>query len=121
MHLADLREDAAVKPWLYRIATNLAMTALKRRSRFQWLPWFQAAEPETRFEDDLAERDAVHRAIAALPLEYGSPLLLTRVEGLKSYEAAAVLGISPELVRKRVSRALEMLRKELGEEDGHAV
>lgn len=120
-HLEDLRDDTAIRPWLYRIATNLAMTALKRRSRFQWLPWVAVAEPTTRFEDDLAERDAVQQAIAQLPVEYSSCLLLTRVEGLKSYEAAAVLGISAELVRKRVSRALELLRRELGEEDGHAV
>ncbi len=120
-HMADLRDDAAIRPWLYRIATNLAMTALKRRHRFQWLPWLSSAEPTTRFEDDLAERDAVQRAIARLPADYSSCLLLTRVEGLKSHEAAAVLGISAELVRKRVSRALEMLRKELGKEDGDAL
>lgn len=120
-HLTDLRDDTAIRPWLYRIATNLAMTALKRRQRFPWLPWFPAAERTAGFEDDLAERDAVQRAIARLPVEYAGPLLLTRVEGLKSHEAASVLGISAELVRKRVSRALEMLRKELGEEDGRAV
>lgn len=117
LHLSSLRDDGAVKPWLYRIATNLAMTALKRRNRFRWLPlsWLS---PTPGFEADLVERDRVQSAIRRIPAEYSSCMLLTRVEGLKSHEAAAVLGISADLVRKRVQRAQEMLRKELGGDVG---
>lgn len=117
LHLPSLRDEGAVKPWLYRIATNLAMTALRRRSRFRWLPlsWLN---PLPGFEEDLAERDRVQTAIRKLPAEFSACLLLTRVEGLRSHEAGAALGISADLVRKRVQRAQEMLRKELGGDGG---
>lgn len=119
LHLSSLRDEGAVKPWLYRIATNLAMTALKRRNRFRWLPltWLK---PSPGFEAEQVERDRVQTAIGRLPAEFATCLLLTRVEGLKSHEAAGVLGISAELVRKRVQRAQELLRRELGG-DGSAV
>ena len=32
------------RAWLYRIATNLALNALKRRRRFAWLPWSRATD-----------------------------------------------------------------------------
>lgn len=117
LNLSSLRDEGAVKPWLYRIATNLAMTALKKRSRFRWLPlsWLK---PSPGFEEDLVQRDRLQGALRNLSVEFSSCLLLTRVEGLKSHEVAAVLGISADLVRKRVQRAQEMLRKELGGDSG---
>lgn len=120
LHLSNLQSAEAIRPWLYRIATNLAMTALKRRSRFRWLPLLPDLTAPG-FEDDLAEADRVQRALARLPMDYRTCLLLTRVEGLKSYEAASVLGISPEAVRKRLSRGQDLLRDALKEVDGDAV
>src|SRR3954449_8658794 len=32
-HLAELRDQARLKPWLYRIATNLCMDQLRKRAR----------------------------------------------------------------------------------------
>ena len=32
------------RAWLYRVATNLALNALKRHRRFAWLPWHAGAE-----------------------------------------------------------------------------
>lgn len=120
LHLNSLQSDEAIRPWLYRIATNLALTALKRRSRFRWLPLLPGLTAPG-FEDDLAETDRVQRALARVPLEYRTCLLLTRVEGLKSHEAASVLGLTPEAVRKRISRGQEMLREALREVGGDAV
>lgn len=120
LHVGDLRDDTALKPWLYRIATNLAMTALRRRSRFGWLP-LTAVKAVKSFEDDVVQQQWLRAALDKLPSDHVACLLLTRVEGLKSHEAAAVLGISPEAVRKRLSRVVDTLRVELGGGDGHAL
>ncbi|HYG60003.1 MAG TPA: RNA polymerase sigma factor [Symbiobacteriaceae bacterium] len=120
LHTKELRDDAALKPWIYRIATNQAMTALRRRSRFRWLP-LTTVKAAPGFEEEIIEQQWLRAALDRLPSDHVACLLLTRVEGMKSHEAAAVLGISPEAVRKRLSRVVEALRAELGGDDSHAV
>ena len=38
-HLGKFDQDRAFAPWLYRIATNLAMNGLRRLSRHRDVPW----------------------------------------------------------------------------------
>jgi RNA polymerase sigma-70 factor (ECF subfamily) len=50
-HLGRFDQDRPFKPWLYRIATNLALSSLRRLSRRQFIPWDscdnQASETQT--------------------------------------------------------------------------
>jgi len=52
----------------------------------------------------------VQAALRTLGGEQLSCVLLTAYAGYSSQEAAALLGISPEAVRQRVSRAMRALR-----------
>lgn len=110
--LGTLPEDANVRAWLYRIATNTAYDLLRRRRLLQWLPLGKrpTADPQ-RLEERIAERDAVRRALAALPTTYRVPLLLYTVEGLSSKEIAEVLQITPNTVKVRIFRARQMFQK----------
>jgi RNA polymerase sigma-70 factor (ECF subfamily) len=38
-HLAKFDQDRPFAPWLYRIATNLALSSLRRLSKQQFVPW----------------------------------------------------------------------------------
>ena len=38
-HRETLQSLQNERAWIYRIASNLAFNALKRRNRFTWLPW----------------------------------------------------------------------------------
>jgi RNA polymerase sigma-70 factor (ECF subfamily) len=38
-HLGKFDQDRPFAPWLYRIATNLALSSLRRLSRHQFIPW----------------------------------------------------------------------------------
>ena len=40
-----LPEVANPRAWLYRVATNVALNALKRRDRFAWLSWRVSDRP----------------------------------------------------------------------------
>ena len=123
--------DAIAQPraWLYRIATNTALTALRRRKHFTWLP-LTAVEPQpgasssdrwTRpetpilpspdFAVGVAERDAVWRTLAELPPRWRSVLLLQATAGFEVHEIAAQLGLTEANVRKILFRAKERFRE----------
>ncbi len=53
----------------------------------------------------------LERALAKLPDEQRSALLLVSMEGMKYEEAAAVLGVAVGTIRSRVSRGREMVRE----------
>jgi len=108
--LPEVRNPRA---WLYRVATNVALNALKRRRRFAWLPW--RASDEGCHAPDVAEQIAgqneLEAALASLPPAYRAPLLLYAQYGLSPAEVAEALGLSLAAARKRIYRATEMFRQ----------
>ncbi len=119
----------AFSTYLYRIATNLAISELRKRKRRRMLSlsnWFSSDEEETadwQVPDTqplpeaalvAAERQAaVTRAIRALPEKYRAPLILRDIEG-HSYEAiAGILETNEGTVKSRISRARGLLRDKL--------
>ncbi len=99
------------RAWLYRIATNLALNAIKRRTRFAWLPWFSVDRPASDSSEQVGERSALEAALAALQPTYRAPLLLHCHYGLSIAEVAQALGIKEGAARSRVSRARDMFRE----------
>lgn len=109
--LADVCNPRA---WLYRIATNCALNALKRRRRFAWLPW-QAVDREARGQSDMAENalraNMVQAALAALSPDLRAPLLLYAHYGLSVAEVAQALHMSEGAVKMRLLRARNQFRQ----------
>jgi RNA polymerase sigma-70 factor (ECF subfamily) len=65
-------------------------------------------------EDDAVaagQRRLMKSLIEALPEELRQPLVLSAVEGMRSHEVAAILGIPDGTVRTRIMRAKAELRK----------
>jgi len=58
-------------------------------------------------------RDAVGRAITAVPEKYRLSLVLRDIEGLSYEEIAQALGIPGGTVRSRINRARSMLKRKL--------
>ena len=103
-----------VRPWLFGIAANAARDRVRQLAR----------RPESALPaDDLLPavpasphaRLDLEAAIAALPGPYRDAFLLGFVEGFDHTEVAALLGISPDNARARISRARAALRDALGE------
>jgi RNA polymerase sigma-70 factor (ECF subfamily) len=125
----QFREGAAVRPWIFAIAVNLARNRLRwwrRRPSVSLQEWSEDGEigkggdgEKERGGDggDLERKErvaAVRDAVAALPGELREALVLFEYEGLGQAEIAATLGCSVKAVESRVARAKEKLRAALG-------
>lgn len=115
--LPRLSQDANVRAWLYRIATNTARDRLRRRRLIQWLPLQDADRDDTALDHPAAlavDQADVGRALAQLAPVYREPLLLYTVQGYDTAEIALMLGISRSAVKKRLVRAREQLAQAYG-------
>jgi RNA polymerase sigma-70 factor (ECF subfamily) len=103
-------ESLQVSPWLYRIATNTALDALRRRKRISWIPFLPEIEPHAPVADPSsrqAEKDAIQQALAQVPADQRTCLVLNLYQGLSYKEIAEVLGITVNLVAVRIYRGRE--------------
>lgn len=128
-HLGDFREEAAFSTWLTRIATNHALTLLRKRSTRATVPLGEDRSgdgdlPHPEFiaqwretPDQIASRRETRQLLAQaldeLDEKYRLVFLLRDVEGLSTEETTEALGISPGNVKVRLLRARLMLRERL--------
>lgn len=103
-----------VRRWLYRVATNNAISLLRHHRLIRWEPLDNHAEalPEEgmAFEDHLAESDILGAALARLAPQDAACLLLRVVHGFSAREAAQILNTTPDNVNTRLARAKQRLR-----------
>lgn len=117
------RPTGTFRGWLFTLAHRMCLDQLRSRDRRRrLLALFGRAEdpvtPEEAFV--IGERDrALEQAIARLPAEHRSVLLLATTEGLSSPEIAAVLGTTDQQVRSKLSYARRLLREALEEPHEH--
>jgi RNA polymerase sigma-70 factor (ECF subfamily) len=126
--LEQLREVSRLRPWLYRIATNLCMDQLRRRSRIRRVLGFpitldrgddaddggapDVAHPmSSQAIDGVAERDHISRALHRMPPKYAVCLVLHSAQGLSYREIAEALGITPGAAAVRLARARDMFER----------
>jgi RNA polymerase sigma-70 factor, ECF subfamily len=100
--------------WLFGIARNRALAALRRRRRLRGALERFAQRAEPRERDDLevlAVRDLLQRH---LDPEDRALLLLRYLHGFEATELAAMTGRTPEAVRQRLARAKARLIRAAG-------
>jgi len=117
---------ARFSPWVYSIASNLAKNRLRWR-RIRRLvsldqpdssgATYEPTDPRAQSGPSSAESHeriaAVRAAIAALPLDLRTAVILADYEDQSQAEIAAVLGCTPKAVENRLYRAREKLRRAL--------
>jgi RNA polymerase sigma-70 factor (ECF subfamily) len=115
------RGDASFSTWLYRVAVNLCISELRRRSRSRLQYLDELAVPEEEREasdmpspDEAAETQercrAVRRILSALPPDYRAIMVLRHFQQLAYEEIADVLQISLSQVKTRLFRARKMFK-----------
>ncbi len=108
--LGQLTDDHRLLPWLYRIASNAAIDAARRRKRVGWLPLRSLlGAPEEPHATDgqgaVPERHHIDAVLRSLPVENSAALLLHVLEGYSYREIAEIQGCSLTAVRSRIARA----------------
>ncbi|MEM8531995.1 MAG: RNA polymerase sigma factor, partial [Chloroflexota bacterium] len=101
--------------WLYRIATNLAYDALRRRNRLRWLP-FRNHDLTTTIEDDIATAHSVRTCLARLGAKEAEALILYEYAGLNCIEIAGLVGVEAGAIRMRLYRARTQFRQHYQQE-----
>ncbi len=119
-HIGKFDGNAAFSTWVYRVATNASLDELRRRKRrpvatddtqLEWSGNSDAhgasgasASREAGFDRRIADRLQVDAALAKLPVEFRTAVVLRDLCDLDYGEIAAVLGIPIGTVRSRIAR-----------------
>lgn len=112
---SGLREAGALRSWLLRIATNLALGKRRRERRVTWidvLPDTPAPIP------DPTDHLVLLAGLAQLPPRSRAAVVLHYYADLPVTEVAAVMGTSQNTVKTQLRTALGRLRTSLGADQG---
>jgi len=110
-HAKCLRPDTRLRPWLFTVARNLLVSQLRGSARdavtLDAIVLASGIPVGTPEQLVAAQHTYVRleRAIASLSTDLREALLLVAVEQLAPSEAAEVVGVRPETLRQRLSRA----------------
>jgi RNA polymerase sigma-70 factor (ECF subfamily) len=135
---STLVDTSQLRAWLYRIATNACLDALRRRSRqvpvagtFAEIPWIQpypdrlldelaaeAAEPDAVVVTRETVELAFLAAMQVLPPQQRAVLLARDVLGLSAGETAAMLDTTVAAANSALQRARATLQERMPEHRG---
>ena len=126
--LPRFRGDSAFYTWMYRIAVNTAKNHLAAQRRRPMNIELDLQDPEQYDlhaklkETDTPEgvllsnelKDTVERAIAALPEDLRTAIILRELEGMSYEEIAQTMECPVGTVRSRIFRARDAISKKTG-------
>ena len=108
--------------WIYRIATNAALDEVRRIKR-RPLPTDKESVYDSPAGDQTQAVDAqmdVSAALAQLPEEYRTTIVLRHIADLDYEEIAAIQGVPVGTVRSRLARGRAQLAEILGNQNAHS-
>lgn len=126
--LPGFKGDAKFSSWLYRIALNLCRDWMRRARRHPLIDVPEGVEVEALAAErrdvatveDLAARSelsaAVAQAMALLPAEQRTAIVLKEYQGLTFQEIADVMNCPLSTAKTRLYQGLVLLRKHLAEQ-----
>ena len=117
--LGSYREQGIpMQAWLFRIAHNMLVDHLRKKSKYRMVPIDSVTEPhDSGLEEQIekkVEMETVLRAMTGLTPDQREVVNLRFFGGLSSKEVGSVLGKSDGAVREMQRAAMEKLRGILG-------
>ena len=116
---SQIREAKALKGWLMRVASNLAIDRLRRKPHTDLDAIEEIADPSQRTGAELDEKAAtgrVDQAIAQLPERQKLAVTLVYFEGMSNITAASVMEISVDAIESLLTRGRRALKESLAED-----
>jgi RNA polymerase sigma-70 factor, ECF subfamily len=130
--IRNFRGQAKFSSWIYRIALNLCRDWIRRERRAPLVPTPEGVdlielaaeqEPAESIEDLVARHDmsrVVARAMAKLPDEQRTAIILKEYHGMTFQEIAELQGVPLSTVKTRLYQGLIVLRRQL-QQEGHEI
>jgi RNA polymerase sigma-70 factor (ECF subfamily) len=113
------RVDSNYRAWLYKIATNVARSYLKKRNRFEHFGdevLLETSIDPLEAMSHSEQRKHVLREVEQLPFNQRTAILLRKYSGLEYKLIAETLDCSPAAARANVYQGLKRLRDRLNPE-----
>ncbi len=120
-NIGRLQNVSAVESWLYRIMVNVSINYVSRHRQIAYTDLSEMEQQEDLearvadkpWEEERFTMEQIVRAIQQLPEQYRLVFNLREVEEMEYAEIAKELGLQESTIRSLVSRARQMLRKQL--------
>ena len=114
----QFKGNSALGTWIYRIAVNTCYDQLRKQKRRKTDPMPEHLDPIDHTAEDAVEsaglRPEIQQALATIPEDFRTAVVLSDIEGMALPAVAEVLGIPVGTVKSRVFRGRRLLAKELG-------
>lgn len=106
-HFAEVSAYPYPGTWLFRVATNLALDARRRRAAPVGAagPLDEALPLGEDFAQHHAAQETIRQILQAMPAKQRALLVLREVYGFSTIEAAEILRLSPAAASRMLSRA----------------
>jgi len=128
--IQTFREKSRLSTWVYRIAVNRSMDALRKQGRqkrgglWKRISGMDSNDEEAHFkapehhnpDQILSVKEnlgLVQKALRQLPEKQQKAFVLKQVEGFSQKEIAGILGVTESAVESLMTRARQQLRKKL--------
>ncbi len=113
--------NSALGTWIYRIAVNTCYDQLRRQKRRRADPIPDHLDPRDHSAEEAVNsaglRPEIQRALAAIPDDFRSAVILSDIEGLGLPDVAEILGVPVGTVKSRVFRGRRLLAQQLGNQN----
>ncbi len=109
----SIRDEAAVRPWLLRVATNKALAARRRDARVSAIDLIADRAAPGDFAADSTGAIALLAGVDELPPAMRAAVVLRYYSDLSVEQVAAALGKSPNTIKAQLQTALDRLRRSL--------
>jgi RNA polymerase sigma-70 factor, ECF subfamily len=107
--LPTKKAEIPLKPWLYRIATNIAYSHLRHMRLIRWQSWKQLNQTRPTSivgpEESICNRELIEKTLELLPKQQRTCLLLKIYAELTEHEIAQILKIRESSVSANIVRA----------------
>ncbi|PEL13623.1 RNA polymerase sigma factor [Bacillus sp. AFS017336] len=104
-----LKNEQSLKSWFYRIVVNTALDFLRKQKKIMVVDE-ETIELYSPGQDDNYTNIDLERSLESLPTKYRAVIVLRYFEDLKIEEVAEILQESPNTIKTRLYKALEILR-----------
>lgn len=115
---SQFKGEAAAGTWIYRIAVNTCYDLLRKAKRRRAGPLPETYDPADPGAEAMVEsaalRPEIERALAELPPEFRSAIVLADIEGMALPDVAEAIGVPVGTVKSRVFRGRRLLARSLG-------